>query len=100
MHHLQGWQRMGFVFMVVTLLPLMAFAASSSPEQEIEGIVQTLPAKKIGIWKIQGKAVKVTPQTHLDEHECALKVGAFVEAEGHLVNQILVATEVECDIPD
>lgn len=100
MHRLQWWQRMGLVFMAVTTLPVMAFAASSSHEQEVEGIVQTMPAKKIGVWKIQGKAVKVTPQTYLDEHECSLKVGAFAEAEGHYVNQILVATKVECDLPD
>lgn len=100
MNRLQGWQRMGLVFMAVTTLPLVAFAASSSHEQEIKGIVQAMPAKKMGVWKIQGKSVKVTPQTYIDEHECALKVGSLAEAEGRYVNQVLVATEVECDLPD
>lgn len=100
MNRLQWFQRMGLVFMAITTIPLMALAANSPREYEIEGTVQVMPPKKIGNWKIQGKTVKVTAQTHLDEHECPLKVGAFAEAEGHYVNQVLVATEIECDIPD
>lgn len=81
-------------------LPMLAFAGEKHHEQEVKGVVQVMPAKKIGLWKIQGQQVKVTASTRIDEKECALKVGQQAEAEGAFSGKLLVATKIECEMPD
>ena len=81
-------------------LPMLAFAGEKHHEQEVKGTVQVMPAKKIGLWKIQGQQVKVTAQTRIDEKECALKVGGQAEAEGTFSGRLLGATKIECEMPD
>lgn len=84
---------------VLVSIPLFAFAAEKS-HQEVKGIIQSMPAKNIGSWKIDGKEVKVSAQTQIDEKECKLKVGGMAEAEGHFQGKILVATKIECEAPE
>ncbi len=84
---------------VLVSIPLFAFAAEKS-HQEVKGIIQSMPAKNIGNWKIDGKTVKVSAQTQIDEKECKLKVGGRAEAEGHFQGQILIAREIECEGPE
>lgn len=81
-------------------LPMLALAGEKSHEQEVKGVVQVMPAKKMGLWKIQGQQVKVTVNTRIDEKECALKVGGHAEAEGTFSGKLLVAAKIECEIPD
>lgn len=77
-----------------------ATAQHAKQEVEIKGVVQSLPAKKMGLWTIQGTAVKVTPQTRIDEEECVLKKGGLAEAEGTFLAKVLVARKLECEGPE
>lgn len=88
------------MLLLLAVTPFYAFAGESGAQREIKGIVQSMPSKKVGVWKINGVQVKVTPQTKIDEKECLLKIGVMAEAEGIFQGKILLASELECESPE
>jgi hypothetical protein len=63
---------------------------------EVHGIVTSALAN--GIFHINGQPVEIKPDTRFDDGTAAdLVVGAEVEAEGTMVNGVLVADEVEIE---
>ena len=46
------------------------------------GVIESIPAGRVGTWIISGRQVEVTPATWVDEHKGLAQVGAPVEVEG------------------
>ncbi len=94
-------KKIGIAALVVAMLSVPLYAVAESKvehsEHEIKGIVQSMPVNKVGMWTINGKQVKVTAKTKIDEEECALKKGGMAEAEGKWQGKVLIASELECE---
>lgn len=82
---------------LLVAMPFVAvWAAEESKELEIEGVVETLPANRLGVWQIGGRKLMANTQTEFKQKKCTLKVGALAEAEYKAEGQTLVAKEIKC----
>jgi hypothetical protein len=60
-----------------------ALAQTSSNEEEIEGLIEAMPATgTVGTWQVAGRTVTVTEATEIDLEGQTLAVGLRVEVEG------------------
>ena len=60
------------------------------------GIVDALPpAVNNGIWWVNGREVRVTPQTRIKEKRGRVEVGSYVEVEGYFSGSGVTADEIE-----
>ncbi|WP_420208132.1 DUF5666 domain-containing protein [Candidatus Electronema sp. JC] len=60
------------------------------------GTVDALPpAVNNGVWWVNGREVKVSPQTKIKEKRGRVAVGAYVEVEGYFSGSGLAADEIE-----
>lgn len=83
---------------LLVALPLVAaWAVEKSQEQEVQGVVEVIPAQRQGLWKIAGREITANAQTEFKEKHCNLKVGALAEAEYKTEGQTLVAEEIKCE---
>lgn len=63
---------------------------------EFKGLIEVLPASKIGDWTVSKRIVHVTAQTKLNEERKAAAVGVFVEVKGNLrADGTIDAVEIE-----
>lgn len=76
---------------------LVAEEIKCETEVEIKGLVQALPANRLGVWKIADQTATATAQTHFDETSCPIKLGSLIEAKVYLTPQGLALKEVECE---
>lgn len=84
--------------LIMGLMPRWAVESSEQQIQKIEGVIQAMPAQRIGIWKIDGKEITVNSQTLFDENEVELKVGGYVVVE--LRKHEMIALEIQGEAPD
>jgi hypothetical protein len=79
-----------------------AFAQITGNSNEVEGIVEALPASGVfGTWQVAGRTVTVTEATEIDLEGQTLAVGIRVEVEGVAqADGSLAASEIEVDEPD
>ncbi len=78
---------------------LIATEIECETELEFEGALQSMPANRIGNWKIADQQIKTDPSTRFEEKNCALKAGAYVEADVVASGQALLARKIECERP-
>lgn len=82
---------------ILVALPFVAvWAVEEANEHEIQGVVEALPANRIGVWHIGGHQITANAQTEFKEKKCALKAGTLAEAEYKTNGQTLVAEEIKC----
>lgn len=73
-------------------------AGASDGEDELEGVVESLPgtADFVGDWVVSGVTVHVTTDTDIEQEDGAVAVGANVEVEGSaLPDGSITATKIE-----
>lgn len=75
------------------------WSADKVEEIEVEGIIQYIPSRPDGIWRVGGYHVITTPTTEFDQDECSIAPGAFAEVEGFFHGAVLVASEIDCEDP-
>lgn len=93
-------KRLCLTTMAATLLwSTGSWSADKAEEVEVEGIIQSIPSRPDGIWRIGGYHVITTPSTEFDQDECMITRGAFVEVEGFFHGAVLVASEIDCEDP-
>lgn len=98
---LTSTQKKSFILVPVlgllVALPFVAvWAVEEASEHEIQGVVETLPANRIGVWHIGSRQLTANAQTEFKEKKCGLKVGALAEAEYKAEGQTLVLEEIKC----
>lgn len=79
---------------------LVAQEIKCETEIEIKGLVEAMPAGRLGAWKIGGQKVRADKQTQFDEKDCPIKVGSRIEAKVHMTPQGLVMKKAECETED
>lgn len=89
------------VLPVLGLVAALSFAgvkaAEEAHEQEIQGVVEVIPANRQGTWKVAGRQVTVNATTKIKEKNCVLKAGALAEVEYTTSGQTLIAKEIKCE---
>jgi len=99
------------VFLLAALLALPAAAQASRDEYDDDdeyggrhrtssakfyGMVEALPpAVNNGIWWVNGREVRVHPQTRIKEKRGRVAVGSYVEVEGYFSGSGVAADEIE-----
>ncbi len=96
------------VFLLAALLVLPVAAAQASGDEyddddggggsdaKFYGTVDALPpAIHNGIWWVNGREVRVSPQTKIKEKRGRVAVGTYVEVEGYFSGTGLAAEEIE-----
>lgn len=68
---------------------------SAKSESKFYGIVQKIPADRIGSWTVNGREIKVTSATRIREEYGAAVSGAYVEVEGSNTGKIFTAVKIE-----
>ena len=60
------------------------------------GTVDALPpAVNDGVWWVNGREVRVSPQTRIKEKRGRVEIGAYVEVEGYFSGSGVAADEIE-----
>jgi hypothetical protein len=79
-----------------------AFAQTSSYEEEVEGLIEAMPATGVvGTWQVAGRTVTVTEATEIDLEGQTLAVGVRVEVEGVVqADGSIAASEIEVEDDD
>jgi hypothetical protein len=100
------------VFLLAALLVLPASAAQASRDEHDDdddhsgrhrtssakfyGTIDALPpAVNNGIWWVNGREVRVNPQTKIKEKRGRVEIGAYVEVEGYFSGSGVAADEIE-----
>ena len=68
---------------------------SAKSESKLYGIVQKIPADRIGSWTVNGREIKVTPATRIREEYGTAVTGAYVEVEGSNTGKVFTAAKIE-----
>ncbi|NOZ05885.1 MAG: hypothetical protein GXP41_05975 [Chloroflexi bacterium] len=98
-------KRLGFVNIGLLLalvaslwLPFAGLASADHGEQELRGVVQTIPAGRIGMWVVSNQNVQVTTATRIKEEHGAITVGTQVKVKGYAQNNgSFMADKIERD---
>jgi len=98
-------KRLGFVNIGLLLalvaslwLPFAGLASADYGEQELRGVVQTIPAGRIGMWVVSNQNVQVTTATRIKEEHGAITVGTQVKVKGYAQNNgSFMADKIERD---
>jgi hypothetical protein len=64
-------------------------------ESTIYGLVEKLPQGLVGVWVVNNREIRVTRDTHIEDHHGAAEVGAYVEVEGNITGRSFTAYEIE-----
>lgn len=98
-HRLEHTQKKWIVIPILGFLavvPLVSGWAEEKNEREVQGLVESIPVRRQGVWKIGGRHLMATAATQLKEKHCQLKVGALAEAEYKHEGKTLLAKEIKC----
>ena len=68
---------------------------SAQSESKFYGIVQKIPADRIGSWTVNGREIKVTSATRIREEYGTAVTGAYVEVEGSNTGKVFTAVKIE-----
>jgi hypothetical protein len=68
---------------------------SAQSESKFYGIVQKIPADRIGSWTVNGREIKVTSATRIREEYGTAVIGAYIEVEGSNTGKVFTAAKIE-----
>lgn len=65
---------------------------------KIHGKIEKLPSGGlIGAWVVKGKTINVSKETHIDEKQGKVAIGAYIEVEGNPKGNAIDAYEIEVE---